>query len=657
VDEPYTSGRWREEAPLDFARAMLDLRFEELVKQAEAPFLSAGVGSAEALEVLDGEALEIDCVPEKWREALAVGEQELRRALEHGFQPAELSEVRANALRSLREGEEREATQNSTGLVGAVLSAAEERFVPTSAATRRALLEPIYEALTVEACHAALVEAWSEGELSTWTVGNLDLGPETARVLDEALAASRAVAVEKGAAITTAEFAYLPGGDGGEALAAAERAEVEDLGFQTARFPNGVTLSVKRTDFKEKQILFRALLGEGRLSLAGPDLPLGWMAERCFEDGGLGAHTVDELRRLLAGKQVSLSFSAGTESFSFGGATTREDLLWQCALVCAYLGDAGWREDGYVRVKREIPLVYEGLKHQHTGPIATEFMAALFDGDERFAFFPEARLQGVELPAVREWLAPFLAEAPLALSFVGDLDEAEVRAIVARTFGALPARRALRPYDEHRAAPAPKSGVHQVHAIDTQVPKSLVLIVFPVPDEREIELARKFQFLTEVLRDRLRVEVRERLGASYAPNAGLQQSRTYPGVGTLMLQAMTEPSAAEELKEACLAVTDALARDGVKQEEVDRLREPVLKNLRDARRQNGWWLGILAEAQRRPEVLDEVRSQTAFFESVGAEPLSELARTYLVRERASSVIVNPQVGEAVPEDASAEEGD
>ena len=417
-----------------------------------------------------------------------------------------------------------------------------------------------------------------------------------------------------------------------------------------------MTLSVKRTDFKEKQILFRVLLGEGRLSLASGDLPLGWMAERCLEDGGLGAHTVDELRRLLAGKQVSLSFATGNEAFTLGGATTREDLLWQCALACAYLGDAGWRQDGYVRVKREIPLMYEGLKHQHMGPVWTEFMAALFDGDERFAFFPEARLEAVELPAVRAWLTPFLGEAPLALSFVGDLDEDEVRAAVARTFGALPERRALRPYDEHRAAPAPKSGVHQVHAIDTQVPKSLVMIVFPVPDEREIERTRKFQFLTEVLRDRLRVEVRERLGASYAPTAGLQQFRTYPGVGMLMLQAMTEPSAVEELKEACLAVTDALARDGVSREEVDRLREPVLKNLRDARRQNGWWLGILSESQRRPEVLDEVRSQTAFFESIGPEPLTELARTYLARERASSVIVNPQAS-PVPASAAAEQED
>jgi hypothetical protein len=93
-------------------------------------------------------------------------------------------------------------------------------------------------------------------------------------------------------------------------------------------------LEVKRTDFRQKQVLFRVLMGEGRLTLSQSDLALGWMAERVFEDGGLGAHTIDELRRILAGKQVGLSFSVGQDAFAFGGATTVEDLQLQCA-ACA----------------------------------------------------------------------------------------------------------------------------------------------------------------------------------------------------------------------------------------------------------------------------------------------------------------------------------
>ncbi|MSR64028.1 MAG: insulinase family protein [Planctomycetes bacterium] len=640
VERPVSAARWRAELPLMVARGIVDLRFEERVKQADAPFLSASLGSAEALQVLDGEELSVNCAPEKWKEALAAGEQELRRALQHGFQQAELDEVRANLLRSLHEAVEREATQGSPSLVASVLSAAEECTVPIAAKTLLDVLQPTLDALTVEACQQALVQAWEKGTLAITTLGQLDLGPTPAQALDEAWGASNAVEVEKGAAIEVAEFAYLPVVDAVPAHST-EFAPVADLEFGQFRLDNGVRVNVKRTDFKEKQILFRAVLGEGRLSLGAAEQPLGWMAERVFTDGGLGQHTLDELRRILAGKEVALSFSAGIDSFSFGGATTAADLLLQCAVVCAYLLDAGWREDGIVRVKRELPLMYESMRHQHQGPVVREFMSALFDGDERFTFFAQAKLEAVQLPAVRTWLAPFLAEAPLELSFVGDLDPEAVRAAVAATFGRLPTRRALRPYDEQRKAPTPKSGVHQVHAIETQVQKSLLLVAFPIPDESDVERTWRFGCLTEVLRERLRLEVRERLGAAYSPSAGLQQSRTFPGVGLLLLQAMTEPAGVETLKEACLAVTDALAKDGVKAEEVARLREPILKRLRDARRENGWWLNVMAEAQKRPAVLDEARKQVAYYESITAEQLTELAQTYLARERCSSVIVNP----------------
>jgi zinc protease len=638
-DEPFDSERWLRDLPLDAARAMLDLRFAELVKQPDAPFLEAGVGSAEALEALDGEELSIECAPEKWRAAFAAGEQELRRALEHGFQAAELDEVRANALRAMDEAVERAPTQTSASIVAQVLRAAEERFVPTSAVTRREKLAPAWKALTPELCHAALVEAWSRGEPSLVALGNLDLGADAEKELDAALAASRAVEVEKAAEIAVAEFAYASKADEPGKIAA--RDHVEDLDFERVRFENGVALDVKRTDFREKQVLYRVLFGEGQLTLDQSNLALGWMAQRSFDEGGLVAHSADELRRILAGKQVGVSFWMQQDAFALGGGTTAEDLLLNCELACAYLQAPGWREDGFVQVQRQIPLIYEGLKHQPQGPVAMDFLRELFDGDERFAFFQQDELEDVELDAVREWLAPQLATAPIEVSVVGDIDvEATIQA-VARTFGKLPQRRALDPRTEARRAPAPKSGVHQVHAIDTQVPKSLVLTVFPVPDAIDIERMRRFMFLAEVLRDRLRLEVREKLGAAYAPTAGVDQSRVLPGVGMLLVQALTEPGAAEELQAACFGVTDALAKDGVTQEEVDRLREPVLKRLRDTRRENGWWVGLLAEAQRRPAVLDEERSAEAGLRAIEPAALTELARQYLVRERASTVIVNP----------------
>ena len=638
-EEPFVVAEWLEDLPLQYARSMLNLRFSELAKEEATPFLGAGVGSAAALEVLDGETLTLASAPEKWEAALAAAEQELRKALEFGFRQAELDEVRADALRGLDEALEREKTAHSNGILEELLTAAESEYVPTDAATTRAILRPAIEALTLEQCQAAFRAAWSAGTLSLSATGNLDLGPEAEAKLRAAYAASTAVPVEAEAEEATLAFAYAS--DPALAGPIAERTHVEDLDFTSVRFANGVVLNVKRTDFKERQILFGAHLGEGKLTLPPERNVVNFVAGQVFGAAGLAAHSDDDLRRLTAGKVVGLNFSASEDSFLFGGATTREDLLFQLELLCAQLEAPGWRADGLVQFRRGLPLLYEGLAHQHQGPLVQHFMPAVFGGDPRQSFPAQAEVEAVGMDDVRAWLAPELAEGALEVAFVGDLDVEETIALAARTLGRLPARRDWRALDERRNMPAPLPGLRQTHTIETQVPKSLVLIAFPVPDGLDTRTRRCLTLLGNVVNDRLRLEVREKLGAAYSPGAGTQLSSVYPGVGLLMIQAMADPDKVDTLVEACLGVARSLAEQGVTEEEVARLKEPLLKQRRDAKRQNGFWLGVLVEATRKPHNLDDFRSADAFYEGHTAADLTPFAREYLQPERASILVVNP----------------
>jgi len=637
--EPVTIAEWLADLPLGYARSMLNRRLDELTKTAEAPFLGAGVGGAGGLEVLDGEVLTISCPPESWRAAVIVGVTELRRALEFGFQQAELDEVRANVLQSLDEAVEREPTAHSTSLLNRIVSAAENRYVPTDAASRKSTLGPVIEALTIEQCHEALKEAWSRGELSLSTTGNLDLGAAAEELLREAYEAGWSTELEAGDEIVVAEFAYASQPDKrGEVVS---REQVEDLDFTQVRFANGVLLNVKRTDFKEKQILIAARLGEGRLTLDPSRLVLDWVGTRIFNGGGLVAHSQDELRRILAGKTVGVGFSSRTDAFALSGSTTAEDLLLQCELMCAHLSAPGWRAEGLIELRRQIPLMFDALKHQHQGPVVQEFLPAIFSGDPRFVIPTEEEALACDIQPVREWLEPHLTLAPIELSFVGDLDVEQTIEIVARTFGLLPERRAPERYEEHRQVPAPLGKIHQEHTIETQIPKSLVLIVCPLTDGIEVERSRAMNILNTIVNDRLRIEVREKLGAAYSPGSGLQVSRVYPGVGMLMIQAMSDPDKVDTLLEACLAVIESLATEGVTVEEIDRLREPILKGRRDAKRRNGYWMGVLSEAQGSTEHLAEVRSADAFYEGYTAEDIAPLAAAYLQRAKASVLVVNP----------------
>ncbi|MCB9897564.1 MAG: insulinase family protein [Planctomycetes bacterium] len=641
--EPRTVEQLREDVPLRLARRMLNTRFSEAARKPDSPFLGAFVGSAEQMEVIDGETLGISCEPARWKEALAAGEQGLRAALEHGFQQSELDEEIADWTRSLDDAVLREPTRASGSYVNGILAAAgSSDTVPRDASTNRDILRPALDAATPEACHAALVEAWAEGHDAIYAMGGLDLGDDAGAQLEAALEESRAVDVAAPEEKAQDAFAYASSPDvRGEITA---RDHVDDLDLERVTFANGVRLTVKSTDFQQQQVLVGCSLGEGLLALDPEDAAgVGFMTALApLAMIGTGAHDVDALRRLTAGRQAGApAIGADEDRIALQASTTPDDLLFQLEILCAYLTDPGWRTDALEQARTKIlPLVYQQLEHQPQGPIAREFMPALHGGDPRFGLPSQEDALTITMDVIRAWLGPQLANGPLEVVIVGDVDVDAVVDAAARTLGVLPERRALRPYDNNRVV-ALVDGVRQEHAITTAIPDATLQIFCRATDGRDARTRRLLRMLGIVLADRVREIVREELGEAYSPSAQAVPSQVYPGVGFVVIGSSAAPERREAVLDACLKVAEDLGRDGVTSEELERLRQPELKGLRDAMRQNGFWMSNLGDAQARPETLDDLRDLVDTYESMSTEELSALAAEVLVHDRASWVVVTP----------------
>ena len=145
-----------------------------------------------------------------------------------------------------------------------------------------------------------------------------------------------------------------------------------------------------------------------------------------------------------------------------------------------------------------------------------------------------------------------------------------------------------------------------------------------------------------VLSDRLRVKVREELGDAYSPSAGSNPSETYPGYGYMVANVTVDPPRAQQIADAIIALGGDIAAKGVTDDELSRAKQPVLTQLRESARTNGYWLqSVLSRAQERPQQLDWCRSRYADIESISKADLDALAKTYLPTEHASRVIVVP----------------
>ncbi|HEX2099832.1 MAG TPA: pitrilysin family protein, partial [Candidatus Synoicihabitans sp.] len=407
--EPDTAVKRLQHLPRDLALAMLNRRLSELAKQEGAPFMSGHASIGEPFDFVRNAGIELTCQPSQWEAALAVADQELRRALEHGFQAAELRETVASFRNGLEQAVKTAPTRRSNALAMRLVSAIADEEVFTTPQDDLALFGPALDAVTPEDCAAAFRAAWIAPHRLVSVVGNAKVAPESdtpqARIAG-VFAASNAVAVAPPAEIAETPFAYT---DFGAPGTVAERRHVADLDVTQVVFANGIRLNLKKTDFEAGRIAMSVRVGTGQLTEPREQPGLATFASNTFTLGGLGQHSSDDLRRILAGRNVGVGFRVDSDALVLSGGTTPEDLLLQLQLTAAHLVDPGYRPEAARQMLKAIVQYYTQLAHVPQGPLQLEVPRLLASGDPRFGLPPQAELERRTLDESRAWLTPQLS--------------------------------------------------------------------------------------------------------------------------------------------------------------------------------------------------------------------------------------------------------
>ena len=637
--EPDTMARRISRLPRHLALAMLNRRFSVLAKKENAPFTEASASVDEAFDLFRESDVDIVCKPEQWPAALAVGEQELRRALDHGFTPSELKEAAANLANSLDQAAKTAATRHHGSLANGLAGTLVDRRVFTAPADDLALLKPALDKITPADCVSALREAYAATGRYLLVAGNAKIPGDANAALTAAYNASCTVPVAAPAAEADTAWGYADFGAPGKIL---KREHVDDLDITLVTFANGVRLNLKKTDFEANRIRLLARVGRGSLTQPPTQRGLTQLANATFVAGGLGKHSVDDLRRILAGKNVGVSFGAASDAFTFSGGTTKGDLALELQLLAARLTDAGYRPEALRQVRKSLEEAYLSFEHTFDGPLALDIASLLASGDPRYGMPAKDVMMARNLDEVRAWLSSELAHGGIELGIVGDFDlEATIDA-VAKTLGALPAREPATVPDALKQVAFPSKPFAQDYRIETEIPRGLIRVYWPTTDGLEAARSRRLSLLASIVSDRLRVKIREELGAAYSPEAFSFASDTFPGYGYITAHVEIDPATAAKVRDLIVTIGADLAKNGVTEDELTRAREPMLTSLKQSLRDNGYWISsVVVRAQSKPEVLEWCRNRLVDITSISAAELSALAKTYLSGDRASRAIILP----------------
>jgi zinc protease len=636
--EADTAARKIKRLPRLLALAMLNRRFSILSKKEGAPLVSGGVSISEQFNFLREANVNISCKADDWAAALGVGEQELRRALEHGFTPAELTETAANLANQLDQAAKTASTRHSNRLADEIVHRLIVGEVVTTPDDDLALLRPALDKITPSDCQNALKDAFASNGRFVMVSGNAKISGDASAAISAAYDRAHAVAVDATKSDEQSKWGYTDFGAPGEI---AKQEHIADLDIDLVTFKNGVRLNLKKTDFEAGRIVLSARVGNGGMTEPAGQRGLGRFAASTFNAGGLGKHSTDDFLHLFAGKNVGWRFGPGADAFRFNGGTTRDDLLLELQLLAAQLTDSGYRPEALRVAHKEFEQLYQSFKHTAAGPLELEIANLLADGDPRFGLPAQEVMMARNLEEVKAWLTPELAQGPLEVALVGDFDREAAIAAAAKTIGALPPRQTKPALAELKKVKFPEHPFTKNYVIDSEIPKASVLVYWPTEDGLDAHRTRRVNMVGEILSDRLRVKVREEIGGSYSPRADNLASDTFPGWGYIFASIDVDPAKAGQISDVVIKLADDLAKNGVTDDELNRARLPLLTSFRESLRTNGYWLSVLASAQEKPEKLDWARDRIADNEAITVSELNAIAKKYLPRERASRATILP----------------
>jgi len=647
---PDDEDRRARELVLRLAHAMISRRLEIVAKEEGAPLIRASAHHRDLFDLNFAGYASLDTTtkPKSWQEALFVLEQELRRALTRGFTEAELAEAGSKLLNQVRNQARSVPTRKSRELADSLVSRLSAGRVFTHPDADLARVEPLLATLTPGQCLDALREFWEAGHhRGIHVTGNVSI-PDAETALLAAYRESSSVPVEAPAQAETVDFAYPAPESKGEL---ARRNNIEEPELTQLHFANEVRANLKVTDFEEDTVHVILRFGAGKLSEPEEKPGLSNLFDYAFTNGGLEAHSEDDLKRILAGRTVAVNGRVDDDAFVLSGKTTPDDLLLQLELLRAYLLHPGYRAEAQRQFEKALPPLYNRLNRTPQGVLTDEVARLVHGGDRRFGYPPRDNMAAYRLTDLRSWIHPALTQGYLEISVVGDFPlEAGITAL-ARTFGTLPPRTAEKPaWTEARQVSFPADRSKETFRYPSEIPKAMSLVYWPTTDMSDIERTRRLGMLANILDDRLRVKIREELGEAYSPYARNVSSETYTNFGYLFGMVETAPKQASTIAGIIAKIGSELAADGVTEDELERAKKPMVTMIEEYRRTNRYWRdSVLSRCQEQPERLEWARSFVSDYRSITTGELNELASTYLRKEEALPIVILPEEPEPSPQ--------
>jgi len=358
---------------------------------------------------------------------------------------------------------------------------------------------------------------------------------------------------------------------------------------------NGIKVYLKKTNFKDDEILMTASSPGGSTLFGNSDILNAKVLNQIVSLGGLGSFSRTDLSKKLAGKKASVSASVGSDNESLNGSTTPKDLETMFQLI--YLNFTAPRadQDAYASFASRLK---DQLKSYSLDP-----MSAFGDSLNYYLYNNNPRAKRIQMEDIDKinyarvlelYKERFANASDFAFTFVGNIDEAAIRPLLEKYLAVLPTLKRVDPEGNLANQPKFHKGVINNKFIrEMQTPKASIVAIYSGTMDFSLKNVLSLQALKQILDIVYVAKVREEAGGTYGVSVS-SQILDFPK-GTTILQTYfdTDPAKAEQMNEIVRRELKNIAANGPKEEDFNKTKLNLEKSHSENIQENSYWTNVI----------------------------------------------------------------
>lgn len=353
---------------------------------------------------------------------------------------------------------------------------------------------------------------------------------------------------------------------------------------------NGAKVVIKPTAFKDDEILMSGISKGGSLLYGEKDIPNLKVFNNIIDLGGLGNFNNIDLKKVLAGKNVALTIGLDDRSEVVNGSSTPKDLPTLMQLLYLSFTDQHKDVEAVEAWKSKVKDMLKNMNANPRSAFKDSLNIALYKANQRrMSLKPEEIDQANYDRILQIWQERFGDASDFTFTFVGNVDENELKPLVEKYIASLPSA-----YSKEKPG-IDKMGIRMDNYVNhfekpMQTLTSTVYAAYVGKCKYSLENNIKLSMFDQIMDIVYTATIREEEGGTYG--VGTQSLLSKETDTWMFLFGFdTNPEMQEKLQKRAIAELQKTVAEGPSENDFNKVKEYMLKSHTENLHENKYWLG------------------------------------------------------------------